>query len=75
MPFGILLGIANYCSMYFLLKALRIDGLDSSSVFAINNVAIVAVSTLIGLILFREKISTKNWIGIILAVISIFFVS
>jgi drug/metabolite transporter (DMT)-like permease len=74
-PFGILLGIANYCSMYFLLKALRIDGLDSSSVFTINNVAIVAVSTLIGLILFREKISTKNWIGIILAVISIFFVS
>lgn len=74
-PFGIMLGIANYCSMYFLLKALRVDGFESSSVFTINNVTIVAVSTLIGLLLFNEHISKTNWIGIIIAIVSIILVT
>lgn len=74
-PFGILLGIVNYCSMFFLLKALRVDGYESSSVFTINNVAIVAVSTLIGLLLFKEQISKKNWIGIMIAIASIILVT
>lgn len=74
-PFGVLLGLINYASIYFLLKALRIDGLESSTLFTINNVAIVALSTLIGLLLFKEKISIKNWIGIILAIISIALVT
>ncbi|ARV08120.1 hypothetical protein BTO05_00120 [Winogradskyella sp. PC-19] len=74
-PLGATLGIVNYASIYYLLKALRIDGLESSSLFTINNVAIVAVSTLIGLLIFKEKISNKNWIGICLALISIVLVT
>ncbi len=74
-PFGIALGIVNYCSMYFLLKALRVDGFESSSVFTINNVSIVAVSTLIGLLFFKEQITTKNWVGIITAIISIILIT
>lgn len=74
-PFGIALGVINYGSMYFLLKALRVEGFESSSIFTINNVVIVAVSTLIGLILFKERISNKNWIGIIIAIISIILVT
>ena len=74
-PFGIALGIVNYSSMYFLLKALRVDGYESSAIFTINNVAIVAVSCLTGLLLFKEVISSKNWIGIGLALISIILVT
>ncbi len=74
-PFGILLGIVNYCSIYFLLKALRVDGFESSTLFTINNVVIVAVSTLVGLVLFKEKISNKNWVGIFIAIISIILVT
>lgn len=74
-PFGIALGLANYSSMYFLLKALRVEGLETSSVFTINNVAVVAVSCLIGLLVFKEVISYKNWIGIGLALISIILVT
>ena len=70
-PFGVSLGIVNYASIYFLLKALRIDSLESSSLFTINNVAIVTFTTLIGLLLFKEYISKTNWIGILLAIISI----
>lgn len=74
-PFGIILGIVNYASIHYILKALRVDGFESSSVFTINNVAIVAVSTLAGLILFKERISGKNWLGVLLAVISIALVT
>jgi len=74
-PFGMALGIVNYGSMYFLLKALRVHGFESSSIFTINNVAIVTISTLIGLLLFKEQISKKNWIGITLALISILLVT
>ncbi len=74
-PFGVALGTINYASIYYLLKALRVDGYETSTVFTINNVTIVAFSTLIGLILFKEKISLKNWIGIIIAIVSIIIVT
>lgn len=71
---GFLLGIANYYSIYFLLLALQSDQLESSVVFTINNVAIVTASTLLGLLLFKEKLQFKNWIGIGLALISIILI-
>ena len=72
---GLILGVINYGSIYFLLKALQIEGLESSSIFTVNNVAIVMLSTIVGLILFKEHISKKNWIGIVIAVISILLVT
>ncbi len=72
---GIALGIPNYFSIYFLLKALQHDRLNSASVFTINNVAIVMLSTLLGIALFKEQISIKNWGGIGLAVVSIILVA
>ena len=72
---GIALGIVNYYSIYFLLKALQYEGIESSTIFTVNNVAIVMLSTLVGLVLFREKIYTKNWIGIAIAIISIILVT
>ena len=75
LPFGIILGIVNYTSIHFLLLALRVENTESSTLFTINNIAILSLSTLIGLILFKEKISKKNWIGISLALISILLVT
>lgn len=72
---GIVLGIPNYFAMYFLLKALQTDGLDSSTIFTINNVSIVLISTLLGLIVFRESLSKKNIFGIVLAIISIVLIT
>lgn len=75
LPLGITLGLVNYASIYFLLKALRVDGLESSTLFTVNNVSIVAISTLVGLLMFREQISIKNCLGIGLALISIVLVT
>ncbi|MFT4646302.1 MAG: drug/metabolite transporter (DMT)-like permease, partial [Planctomycetota bacterium] len=41
----------------------------------INNVAIVIVSTLVGLLLFKEKFSLKNKIGVALAILGIVLVT
>lgn len=72
---GIALGVVNYFSIHFLLRALQNDTLNSASIFTINNVAIVMFSTLLGILLFKEKISLKNWGGIAMAVISILLVA
>ncbi|WP_282142933.1 DMT family transporter [Cellulophaga baltica] len=72
---GIVLGIFNYLTLHFLLRALQNDFSDSSSIFTINNVATVLFSTLLGILLFKEKLIPKNWIGIGLAVISIILVA
>lgn len=72
---GAILGVPNYFSIYFLVEALRIDGMDSSSIFTLNNVSIVILSTVLGILLFKERLLVKNWIGIALAVISIVLVT
>lgn len=72
---GLVLGIINYGSIYFLIKALHFKGLESSTIFTVNNTSIVMISTLLGLLLFKEHISRKNWIGIVLAIVSILLVT
>ncbi|MCB0454306.1 MAG: DMT family transporter [Aequorivita sp.] len=72
---GIGLGIPNYFSIYFLVQALRSGIFDSSGIFTINNVAIVMLSTLTGILLFREKLLPKNWIGICLAILGILLIA
>jgi drug/metabolite transporter (DMT)-like permease len=72
---GSILGLVNYFSIYYLLKALNHESLESSTLFTVNNVSIVMVSTLLGLIVFKETISKINWLGIVLAIVSIVLVT
>jgi drug/metabolite transporter (DMT)-like permease len=72
---GIALGIPNYFSIFFLIRALRTNPLSSAAVFTLNNVAIVMLSTLVGILLFKERLTPKNWAGVALAVLSIILVA
>jgi drug/metabolite transporter (DMT)-like permease len=72
---GIILGVPNYYSIIFLIKALQNKNFESSTLFTINNVAIVVVSTLVGLLFFKEKFSTKNKIGVVMAILGIVLVT
>lgn len=72
---GFILGVPNYFSIIFLIKALQTEGFESSTLFTINNVGIVLVSTLVGILLFKEKFSLKNKIGVVLAVLGILLVA
>lgn len=71
---GIALGVPNFFSIYFLLLALNYKGLTSAAIFTVNNVGIVLLSTLLGILLFQEKLNLSNWLGIGLAVASILLV-
>ena len=72
---GIILGVPNYYSIIFLIKALQNKNFESSTLFTINNVAIVVVSSLVGLFFFKEKFSVKNKIGVAMAVLAIVLVT
>ncbi len=72
---GILLGTSNLGSIWFLIHALNHSGFDSSVVFGINNVGIVGLSVVFALILFREKLTKLNWIGVGFSLIAIAMLS
>ncbi|MCM2302103.1 MAG: EamA family transporter [Flavobacteriaceae bacterium] len=68
---GIVLGVPNYFSLYFLIKALQHPTLESSTIFTINNVLIVLVTSLLGIMLFKEYLSVRNKVGILLSIVAI----
>ena len=70
---GILLGIPNYFSIYFLMKAYDVLSWSGSSILAVINVSIVVIASIIGLIFFQEKWNKLKFFGFISALISILF--
>lgn len=68
---GLILGIPNYGSIYFLLKALGSPNWESSILFPINNVAVVLLSSLLGIFLFSESSSSRKWLGLALGVLAV----
>jgi len=70
---GILLGAVNFGSLYFIINALNKSTLNSSMVFAINNMSIVALCAFLGTFFFREKLNKTNIVGILLAIFSLYF--
>ncbi len=68
---GIALGVPNYFSVYYLLKALKTQGISSAAVFTVNNVAVVLLATIIGVLFFKEQLSKTNWLGALLAIVAL----
>jgi drug/metabolite transporter (DMT)-like permease len=68
---GILIGIPNYFSIWCLVKVLKESSLQSSAIIPVNNMGIVLFSTVMAWLLFKEKLSAINWVGIILSLIAI----
>lgn len=72
---GIILGIPNYFSIYFLLTAIKSFSLKSAFVFGINNIGIVLLSTLLSVIIFKEKLTLINKFGVLISVLSIILIA
>lgn len=70
---GVLLGVTNFGSLYFIINALNKSNLNRSLVFTINNMSIVALSPILGTFFFQEKLNKINISGILLAIISLYF--
>ncbi len=75
--YGGMLGIFNFGSIYFIILTLNRAGKlfampESSIIFGLNNLGIVLLSVLVGIIAFRERISYINLSGIVLSIITIY---
>ena len=69
---GIVLGIPNYFSIYFVLLAL--ENLGGIYVFPILNIGVVLFSAIISWLFYQEQMSKTNWTGIVLACLSIIII-
>lgn len=68
---GWILGIANFGNILFYLKAHQALSETPSMVFSTMNIGVILLGTLVGIFIFKEKLSRLNYLGIVLAIISI----
>ena len=66
---GIALGAINYFCTYTLMLSMKT--IDSSLLFPIHNIGIVAIGAIVGWLAFHEKLKPHQILGIILAALSI----
>lgn len=72
---GLLLGLFNFFNILFYLKAHRALSENPSVVFSAMNIGVIAVGSLIGIVVFKEKLSKLNKLGIVLAMIAIILIA
>lgn len=72
---GVLLGIPNYFSIYFFIRLLNSDFLQSSAAIPVNNVGIVLLSTLVAIVFFREPATKQRIVGLALSVVAIVLIA
>ena len=72
---GILIGIPNYFSIWCLVHFLKQSPWQSSASIPVNNMGIVLFSSVVAWILFKERLSAINWVGILLSIVAIYFIA
>lgn len=72
---GISLGLFNFGNILFYMKAHKAIPDNPSVVFTAMNIGVIALGALIGILIFREKLSKLNKIAILLAILSILIIA
>jgi len=72
---GCILGIFNFGNILFYLRAHREMSENPSTVFAAMNMGVIIAGTLIGIFVFRERLSKWNYLGLVLALFSIILIT
>lgn len=72
--FGGLVGIFNFGNILFYLKAHQAFAKNPSTVFAGMNMGVIVVGTLVGVFIFKEKVTKYNIIGLFLALLAVVFI-
>ncbi|HET8564551.1 MAG TPA: hypothetical protein VFM35_11820 [Candidatus Binatia bacterium] len=68
---GVLLGLINYVAIYSLVRVLGLEGWESSQLFPIYSVGVVAVSSLLAVFFFRERLSRVKTTGLLIGIIAV----
>ena len=69
---GIILGVLNFFNILFYIKAHQSFGSNPTLVFAGMNIGVICLGTITGALIFKEKISKVNWLGIAFSLCAIF---
>ena len=72
---AVTLGIPNFLSFYTLLLALSAFGGNGAFVYPLYNIGVILLAALMAALIFRERLSTANKIGLALAVLAIGLIS
>ena len=72
--FGGLVGIFNFGNILFYLKAHQAFAKNPSTVFAGMNMGVIIIGSLIGLFVFKEKLSKINFMGLFFALVAIILI-
>ena len=70
---GIALGIINFFSTYCIFHAMRC--FDNVILFPVYNIGVVSLTALTGWLLFKEKLTWKNYLGLAVAIIAVILIS
>ena len=70
---GIGLGVINFFSTSSVYHAMR--SFDNVVLFPIYNIGVVSLTALTGWLLFKEKLTLKNYIGLVIAVIAVVLIT
>lgn len=73
--FGALVGVFNFGNILFYLKAHQAFAKNPSTVFAAMNMGVIIIGSLIGIVVFKEKVSRYNYFGLLLAIVAIVLIS
>jgi len=68
---GMLLGGFNFANILFYMKAHRALPDNPSIVFTGMNIGVITVGALVGVVVFKEKLSVLNVVGLFLAMVSV----
>ena len=69
--FGGLVGVFNFGNILFYLKAHQAFSENPSTVFAGMNIGVIILGSIIGILVFKEKLTKMNYAGLALALMAI----
>ena len=69
---GIALGLVNFFSTFSIYHAMRV--FDNVVLFPIYNIGVVCLTALAGWAFFKEKLTWKNYLGLVIAIIAVLLI-
>jgi drug/metabolite transporter (DMT)-like permease len=72
---GCILGLFNFFNILFYLKAHRAMADNPATVFAAMNIGVIILGTLVGVLIFKERLSKLNYWGLAFALIAIVLIT
>ena len=70
---GIGLGVINFFSTYFVYRSMRL--FDNVVLFPVYNIGVVCLTALAGWLLFKEKLTWKNYMGLAIAILAVILIT